>query len=173
MSGGEATRLHLREFTRGTAELDTGDVRSLEEHPADVRDSFQRFAYTMAGDGFEQLHQRMQSGTRGPVLVSVRDGRVVGAIGPMEIDLDHADRRRLLPLNFAVLPDHRGKGHGRALWQAAMHWAHLHGASYHTAQTPLGLAADALLASEGFASLGILYTTDVGGHTPLSPDTLR
>ncbi|MFE4601114.1 GNAT family N-acetyltransferase [Kitasatospora indigofera] len=36
---------------------------------------------------------------------------------------DPAGRTRLLPQYFGVLPDHRGHGHGWALWQAAMHRA--------------------------------------------------
>ncbi|MGH3687981.1 MAG: GNAT family N-acetyltransferase [Pseudonocardiaceae bacterium] len=56
----------------------------------------------------------------GPVLVRVEDRQVVGAIGPMGTLLDAAGMRMLLPQYFAVHPRYRRRGHGRALWRAAM-----------------------------------------------------
>ncbi|MFD7736309.1 GNAT family N-acetyltransferase, partial [Kitasatospora phosalacinea] len=123
------------------------------------RATFADFADRLAGDGFAFLHSRMQTGAVGPVLVAVADdGRVVGAIGPLETVPDPAGRTRLLPQYFGVLPDRRGRGHGRALWRAAMHWGHTHDADYQLLQTELGGASDTLCRSEGLIDLGLVHT---------------
>ncbi|MFF2385644.1 GNAT family N-acetyltransferase [Streptomyces sp. NPDC058108] len=63
----------------------------------------------------------MRAGKTGPVLTVLHEGQVAGAIGPMETMPDAAGTVRLLPQYFGVLPQHRGRGYGRALWRAAMH----------------------------------------------------
>ncbi|WP_318552124.1 GNAT family N-acetyltransferase [Kitasatospora fiedleri] len=100
----------------------------------------------------------MQTGTVGPVLVAVAGSRVIGAIGPMETLPDPVGRTRLLPQYFGVLPDHRGHGHGRALWRAAMHWGHTHSADYQLLQTEIGGPSDTLCRSEGLTDLGLVRT---------------
>ncbi|MFF0111066.1 GNAT family N-acetyltransferase [Streptomyces prasinus] len=102
----------------------------------------------------------MQAGAVGPVLTALHDGRVAGAIGPMETMADAAGRARLLPQYFGVLPEHRGRGYGRALWRGAMRWGHEHGAAYQLLQTEVGGASDRLCAAEGLASLGFVNQTD-------------
>ncbi|GAA2091041.1 hypothetical protein GCM10009759_15260 [Kitasatospora saccharophila] len=152
------TRLQLREFTPDRPTVQPDAVQPLEAHPEAVQATFADFADELAGDGFAFLHSRMQTGTVGPVLVTVADdGRVVGAIGPMETMPDSADRPRLLPQYFGVLPDLRGHGHGRALWRAAMHWGHTHGADYQLLQTEIGGASDGLCRSEGLTDLGLVH----------------
>ncbi|NED86141.1 GNAT family N-acetyltransferase [Streptomyces sp. SID11233] len=66
---------------------------------------------------------------------------------------------RLLPQYFAVLPEARGKGLGRVLWRAAMHWGQSHGAAYQLLQTEVDGPSDLLCQSEGLASLGFTHTT--------------
>ncbi|MGJ3558788.1 GNAT family N-acetyltransferase [Streptomyces sp. INA 01156] len=96
-----------------------------------------------------------------PVLTVLHDGRVAGAIGPMETMPDHGGRARLLPQYFGVLPEHRGHGYGRALWRAAMRWGHEHGAAYQLLQTEVGGASDRLCIAEGLSSLGFVNQADV------------
>jgi GNAT superfamily N-acetyltransferase len=133
-----------------------GDVR---EQPDPVRASFPAFARSLAGDGFAFLHQQMQSGdVDDPVLVAVEDARVVGAIGPMQTMPDPAGTPRLLPQYFGVLPEARGRGHGRTLWRAAMHWGAANGAAYQLLQTEIGGPSEQLYRTEELTTLGFIYT---------------
>ncbi|MFD9580637.1 GNAT family N-acetyltransferase [Streptomyces griseus] len=97
----------------------------------------------------------------GPVLVAVLEDRVVGAIGPMEIGPDPAGVAQLMPQYFAVHPDARGRGLGRHLWRAAMHWGQMHGAAYQLLQTEVGGFSDHLCRGEGLTTLGFLHARTV------------
>lgn len=154
---GSGTRVQLKDFaTQPCPEPEPGVVTAFEDCPAPVRADFGAFAQRMAADGFAFLHSQMQAGAVGPVLVAAQEGRVAGAIGPMEVRPDAVGTRQLMPQYFGVLPDHRGHGFGRALWRAAMHWGRAHGASYQLLQTEVGGASDHLCQSEGLTSLGIV-----------------
>lgn len=151
------TRVQLKEFTRPGAGPDA-PVQEYAHLPEGA--GFAAFAEEMAADGFRFLYGHMQAGTAGPVLTVLRDGRVAGAIGPMETMLDGVGRVRLLPQYFGVLPEHRGRGYGRALWRAAMRWGHERGAAYQLLQTEVGGASDRLCAAEGLTSLGYVQQRD-------------
>jgi GNAT superfamily N-acetyltransferase len=84
---------------------------------------------------------------------------VAGAIGPMEIMPDSLGAAWLLPQYFGILPEYRGQGQGRALWRAAMHWGHQHGAAYQLLQTEIGGASDRLCRTEGLTGLGLVCTS--------------
>lgn len=137
-------------------------VLPLDERTGAVRASFSVFAEKLAAEGFAFLdsHIREHSGT-GPVLTCEQDGKVVGAIGPMEIMPDSRDAARLLPQYFGVLPEYRGLGLGRSLWQAAVHWGRQHDAAYQLLQTEVGGASDCLCRSEGLTDLGLVCTTQL------------
>ncbi|MFI0717749.1 GNAT family N-acetyltransferase [Streptomyces sp. NPDC021224] len=152
-----ATRVQLRTFDRPAPPV-TG-IEHLDALPGPVRATFGDFAEKLADEGFAFLRSRIHR--VGPVLTAVRDGRVVGAIGPMETLPDPIGRTRLLPQYFGVLPGHRGLGLGRRLWRAAMHWGCAHGADYQLLQTTAGGASDRLCQSEGLADLGFVCTTMV------------
>nr|QIY66416.1 GNAT family N-acetyltransferase [Streptomyces sp. RPA4-2] len=79
----------------------------------------------------------------------------------METMPDAAGTVRLLPQYFGILPQHRGRGYGRALWRAAMHWGHEHGTDYQILQTTVGGASDCLCAAEGLSSLGVAQQAEV------------
>ncbi|MET8539057.1 GNAT family N-acetyltransferase [Kitasatospora sp. NPDC004799] len=151
-----STRIQLRAFDSPAPAVD--GVEALSGTPAEVAGTFGAFAEKLAGEGFAFLNSRLD--TVGPVLVVVRDGRVAGAIGPMETMADPIGRVRLLPQYFGVLPDYRGLGLGRWLWRAAMHWGREHGADYQLLQTTVGGASDHLCRSEGLTDLGIVCTSD-------------
>jgi MoaA/NifB/PqqE/SkfB family radical SAM enzyme len=55
---------------------------------------------------------------------------------------------------MGVLPEHRGHGHGRALWQAATAWAAQHQAAYQLLQAETGQVSEGLFLSEGLTCLG-------------------
>ncbi|MFF2996526.1 GNAT family N-acetyltransferase [Streptomyces sp. NPDC057950] len=151
-------RVQLRDFTAGP-----GPAPGLPVHECDQLSAgagFGEFAGAMAADGFAFLHERMRAGETGPVLTVVHEGRVVGAIGPMDTMPDATGVVRLLPQYFGVLPQYRGRGYGRALWRAAMWWGHEHGAAYQILQTQVGGASDRLCAAEGLASLGVVHQTE-------------
>lgn len=153
------TRIQLKTFTARPCPDPGGHVRPLTDWPAPVQETFAPFARTMAADGLAFLHTRIQTGRCGPVLTATLDHRVVGAIGPMEVQPDAIGRPQLMPQYFAVLPQTRGQGLGRALWRAAMHWGQTHGATYQLLQTKAGGPSDRLCRSEGLSSLGFSHTT--------------
>ncbi|MDH6133528.1 GNAT superfamily N-acetyltransferase [Kitasatospora sp. MAA4] len=114
----------------------------------------------MAADGFAFLWERFEAeALDGPILAVVNGGRVVGAIGPMEIMKDPTGAARLLPQYFGVLPEQRGLGLGRRLWRGAMHWGQATGAAYQLLQTELDGASDRLCRSEGLIGLGYVLVS--------------
>ncbi len=52
----------------------------------------------------------------------------MGAVGPLSVMTDAAGRRFVPPQYFSVHPAFRRRGHGRALWHAAMAWGQASGA---------------------------------------------
>ncbi|RPF30376.1 GNAT family N-acetyltransferase [Streptomyces sp. TLI_185] len=154
---GRGTRIQLQDFRTAVCPAPDGPVRPFHEWPADVRETFASFADDLAADGFAFLYHQMQAGTVGPVLTAVLDGKVAGAIGPMEIRPDAIGTPQLMPQYFGVLPGHRGQGLGRQLWRAAMYWGQVNGAAYQLLQTEVGGPSDRLCHSEGLRSLGFTY----------------
>ncbi|MGW3633464.1 GNAT family N-acetyltransferase [Streptomyces sp. NPDC005122] len=139
--------MRLKDFTAGPGPAPGLPVH--ESHQLPQGAGFGEFADAMAADGFAFLHEQMRARKTGPVLAVVHESRVAGAIGPMETMPDATGTDRLLPQYFGVLPHYRGRGYGRALWRAAMHWGHEHGAAYHILQTTVGSPSDWLCAAEG------------------------
>ncbi len=155
------TRIQMRTFGPGhpAPEPEPGLV-PLDEVPGPVRATFSEFAQKLAAEGFAFLDARIREhGGVGPVLTCVRDTRIVGAIGPMEIMPDSGGAARLLPQYFGVLPEYRGLGLGRSLWRAAMWWGQQNRAAYQLLQTEAGGASDRLCWSEGLADLGLVCTS--------------
>ncbi|ANP54887.1 GNAT superfamily N-acetyltransferase [Streptomyces griseochromogenes] len=150
------TRVQLKDFAAGAGADPGAGVQEYEELPGEARAGFAEFAERMADDGFAFLYQRMKLGHVGSILTVSHEGKVAGAIGPMETMVDAIGQTQLLPQYFGVLPEFRGHGYGRALWRAAMHWGHRHGAAYQLLQTEVGGASDRLCAAEGLASLGFV-----------------
>ncbi|MBT8227427.1 MAG: GNAT family N-acetyltransferase [Dactylosporangium sp.] len=164
-----ATRIQLRTFANAQTPVPSvpaepgRSVAVYDALPPPVAATFAAFAQTMADDGFAFLYQRMLTDDPGPVLTVTADQRVVGAIGPMAILADPTGRSRLLPQYFGVLPTHRGRGLGRALWRAAMAWGAANGADYQILNTVIGGASDRLCRAEGLTDLGIVRTTGLTG----------
>ena len=155
------TRIQMRTFGPGhpVPEPEPGLV-PLDEVPSPVRATFGEFAQKLAAEGFAFLDARIREhGGVGPVLTCVRDTKIVGAIGPMEIMPDSGGAARLLPQYFGVLPEYRELGLGRSLWRAAMRWGQQHQAAYQLLQTEAGGASDRLCQSEGLADLGLVCTS--------------
>ncbi len=158
---GQGVRIHLKDFMTTDCPRPDGPVRCLRRATPSDEHSFATFADGMDAGGFAFLHERMQCGVVGEILIAVVDDRVVGAIGPMEIRPDAAGGAQLMPQYFGVLADHRGKGLGRLLWRAAMHWGQSHGAAYQLLQTPVGTASDQICRTEGMTSLGFVHSQPV------------
>jgi GNAT superfamily N-acetyltransferase len=153
-------RIQMRTFGPGhPAEPEPGPV-PLDEVPRPVRATFSVFADKLAAEGFAFLDARIREhGGTGPMLTCQRDGKIVGAIGPMEVMPDSQGAARLLPQYFGVLPGYRGHGLGRSLWRAAMRWGQQHQAAYQLLQTEADGASDRLCRSEGLTDLGMVCTT--------------
>ncbi|WP_432086870.1 GNAT family N-acetyltransferase [Streptomyces sp. bgisy095] len=153
------TRIQLKDFTARPCPAPDGPVRPITAWPTAVQETFAPFAEAMTGDGLPFLHTQMQAGRCGPVLATTVEDRIVGAIGPMEIQPDAIGRPQLMPQYFAVLPEARGQGLGRVLWRAAMHWGQSHGAAYQLLQTEVDGPSDRLCQAEGLTPLGFTHTT--------------
>ncbi|MGQ0779116.1 MAG: GNAT family N-acetyltransferase [Pseudonocardiales bacterium] len=137
-----------------------GGVMNLED--CDVADTFLAFAEQLGADGFAFLYQRIKDRlSDGPILVAVDDQRIVGAIGPLGILLDATGTPTQPPQYFAVHPHYRNRGHGRALWRAAMAWGAENGVKYKVLQAASGSAAELLYLSEGLSTLGFVCSRDL------------
>lgn len=142
--------------TARTPPVAAATVDIFDDCPSAVRATFSAFA-RQTGAGLVQLASRWAGRElAGPVLVAVTNARVVGAIGPLQTWPDPTGRRQLLPPNLAVLPTHRRRGHGRALWRAAQRWSHTRGAVYHIFQAVPGSPAADLYHREGATTLGFI-----------------
>ncbi|MPY52342.1 GNAT family N-acetyltransferase [Streptomyces acidicola] len=153
------TRIQLQDFTARPCPDPGGPVRPVSDWPTAVQATFAPFATAMAADGLAFLHTQMQAGRCGPVLAAAVEDRILGAIGPMEVRPDAIGCPQLVPQYFAVLSEARGRGLGRVLWRAAMHWGQSHGAAYQLLQTEVGGPSDRLCQAEGLTSLGFSHTT--------------
>lgn len=153
---GRVSRLLLKEFQAPSPRPGASQITELRP---DQLTEFLVLADRLTDHGFGFLGRRLVDDQGiGPVLVAWDEGRMVGAIGPLDTLCDRQGSRMLLPQYFGVLPEHRGHGHGRALWRAAAAWGHRHSAAYQLLQTQLGQAADQLFLSEGLHTLGFATT---------------
>jgi GNAT superfamily N-acetyltransferase len=151
------TRLLLKVFgaQQRPQERPPDPIQVLDTCPPAVRASFAEFAQQLPATGFLFLHRRWRAGhLDGPILVALAQGRIIGAIGPLNTLPDRRGQRALLPQYFGVLPEHRGHGHGRALWRAATAWAEQHRAVYQLLQAETGQVSEGLFLSEGLTCLG-------------------
>jgi len=153
---GAATRLMLKTFT--PYEPPPGrPVTTLADSPH--ADTFAAFTAAMSNEGFAFLHQRITAGhDDGPILVTTTGNRIVGALGPLSTITDPLGGRQQPPQYFAVLPEYRSQGHGRALWRASMTWGTANDASYKLVQAATGSPAEKLYLSEGLTTLDFTYT---------------
>lgn len=159
---GARTRLMLKTFTDQDKRNDS-HVMNLKGCP--FADTFPAFAEQLRSEGFAFLFQRIKAGlSDGPILVTVDDRRIVGAIGPLALLLDANGTRTQPPHYFAVHPNYRHRGHGRALWRAAMAWGAENGAEYKVLQAAPGSAAESLYLSEAMSTLGFVCSRDVPLH---------
>ena len=115
------TRIQMRTFDPGKPPRPVPGVVPLDEVAGRCARRSARSPGSGRG-GFAFLDARIRERGTGPVLACQRDGKIVGAIGPMETMPDSRGTARLLPQYFGVLPEYRGHGLGRCLWRAAMHW---------------------------------------------------
>ncbi|MBV9031287.1 MAG: GNAT family N-acetyltransferase [Pseudonocardiales bacterium] len=148
------TRLLLKTF-RNQDKRHHDEVMQLSD--CAVADTFSTFVEQLQEDGFAFLYQRLKTGlSDGPILVRVEDRGIVGAVGPMGTLLDVTGTRMQPPQYFAVHPHYRRRGHGRALWRAAMAWGAENGAEYKVLQAASGSAAESLYPSEILSTLGFV-----------------
>jgi GNAT superfamily N-acetyltransferase len=159
---GARTRLLHKTFTERDRSHRASSVMNLADCPQ--HSTFSAFAEEIGPEGFTFLHQRMQAGINdGPVLVTVDGDRIVGALGPLSTMTDPTGAVIQPSQYFAVHPDYRDRGHGRAVWRAWMAWGRANGAEHKILQASSGTAAEALYLSESLATLGFTHTVDLVG----------
>ncbi len=82
------TRIQMRTFAPGhrISAMEPEPVRIVPLHEVcgPERATFSAFAEKLAAEGFAFLDARIRETGTGPVLTCRRDGKIVGAIGPME-----------------------------------------------------------------------------------------
>jgi GNAT superfamily N-acetyltransferase len=150
---GARTRLMLKAYA--DADQRPRDPHVTELDASTAARTFPSFARDLAADGFGFLCERVMAGKGdGPVLVSVDEDRIVGAVGPLSVMTDAAGRRFVPPQYFAVHPAYRRRGHGRALWDAAMAWGSAIGAEYKVLQAQAGAPAERFYHAQGLSTLG-------------------
>ncbi|MGH3833627.1 MAG: GNAT family N-acetyltransferase [Pseudonocardiaceae bacterium] len=163
---GASTRLMLKTFG-DQDKRKRGHVMELAD--CEVADTFPTFANQPGTAGFSFLQQRMKAGlSDGPILVTVEDRRIVGAVGPLGTLADSTGRKIQPPQYFAVHTDYRRKGHGRALWRAAMAWGAENGAEYKILQAESGSPSELFYLSEGLSTLGFLCGREIIASTPIA-----
>jgi GNAT superfamily N-acetyltransferase len=161
-TGTACTRVYIRTLDPShPAPAPNSGIIPLDHASGSIRAAFGPFGEQMADHGFAFLHARLRQQATGPVLSVQRDGKVAGAIGPMETGTDSRGLSALLPQYFGVLAEYRGCGLGRQLWQGAMHWGQQHHARYQLLQAQADSPADALYRSEGLTDLGLICTITI------------
>ncbi|WP_414943816.1 GNAT family N-acetyltransferase [Amycolatopsis sp. cmx-11-32] len=154
------TRLLLKDFSTPTPPP-TADtvVTDLDVASPQIQDTFTALAERLDEAGFGFLRRRWRElRVDGPILAAVTDEKIIGAIGPLATMTDRQGATVMLPQYFGVLPEHRGRGHGRALWRHAAAWGEHHRAAYQLLQTTAGSPSDRLFRSEGLTPLGFATT---------------
>ncbi|MDQ7802654.1 GNAT family N-acetyltransferase [Amycolatopsis sp. A133] len=149
------TRVLLKTFTQEDNPGAAEQIRDLDACPPSTQDTFEQLAQQAPETGLGFLCRRWREGrVDGPILAAINDGMVLGAIGPLAVMPDRDGAPVLLPQYFGVASGHRGRGHGRALWLAAMAWGAQHGARYQLLQAAAGGPSESLFCSEGLTTLG-------------------
>ncbi|MGW5715152.1 GNAT family N-acetyltransferase [Amycolatopsis sp. NPDC003865] len=149
------TRVLLKTFAQENIPDAAGPIQELDDCPSSTQNTFAKLAQQTPEAGLAFLCRRWRAGrVDGPILTAVDDGIIRGAIGPLAVLPDRNGAAVLLPQYFVVDPEHRGRGHGRALWRAAMAWGARHGAQYQLLQAATGGASESLFCSEGLTTLG-------------------
>jgi GNAT superfamily N-acetyltransferase len=157
---GARTRLMLKAYTQ--EDQRPGDPRVTELHGSTAASTFPGFARDLAAEGFGFLCERVMAGQGdGPVLVCVDEDQIVGAVGPLSVMTDAAGRRFVPPQYFAVHPACRRRGHGLALWRAAMAWGCASGADYKVLQAQAGAPAERFYDDVGLSTLGFTCQREI------------
>lgn len=136
----------------------SGDEQFTDEHivEAHILSSDLRVQVGNIGEpGLKMLVERdLVTSQIEPTLIYVKNGRVLGAIGPCTILKDSRGVKRLLPCYFGVLPSARRQGVGSALWRAVRAWASKQGAHYKIFQAEQGSPAEAFYRDQNLKCLG-------------------
>ncbi|MBE8519381.1 GNAT family N-acetyltransferase [Amycolatopsis sp. H6(2020)] len=151
------TRVLLKVFTddHTLVPYEAATIPELDCCPQPVEDTFAQLAEQVPDAGLDFLYRRWREGlVDGPILTAIDNGTILGAIGPLAVMPDRGGSPVLLPQYFGVTPGHRGRGHGRILWRAAMAWGARHGADYQLLQAATGQPSEHLFCSEGLTTLG-------------------
>jgi hypothetical protein len=91
------------------------------------------------------------------MLCAITNKRIIGAIGPLDIKKDVYGIPFLLPPNFGVLENERGRGIGENLWKEAMNYAFRKKAKYTLVQNVPDSPAAKFYESQGLLNMNSVY----------------
>lgn len=105
--------------------------------------------------GFAFLKERLeQNNDDGEIFVTVENGTITGAVGPLKTMTDAAGKLTCYPVYYGVSKEYRRKGLGRALWSTAINWAQKNYVQYVVLQAQAGSPAEYFYHGLGLVSLG-------------------
>jgi len=91
------------------------------------------------------------------IICAVDNDKIIGAIGPLDIEKDAFGVHQLFPPNFGITKKMRRLGIGEALWKSAMSFASKKGAIYSLVQNVSDSSASRFYEKQGLTNLGKIY----------------
>jgi len=136
-----------------------GEIYSLASLPGFVQTTLSLLAKdAIDNGGFEFVWERYKSGIDdGEILVSLLDGRISGAVGPLKIMEDALGQKTRFPVYFGVKKECRRQGIGSVLWNAALDWANRMDLQYIVLQAQSHSPAEAFYHDQGLINLGGVF----------------
>lgn len=91
------------------------------------------------------------------IVCAVDNNKIIGAIGPLNIEKDAFGTCQLFPPNFGITKKMRRLGTGEALWKSAMSYAFKKGVEYSLVQNASGSSASRFYKKQGLINSGNIF----------------
>lgn len=139
------------------------DIKFFHELSDAVAGTFGALTSEPELEGFDFLWRKYIKKQKplGSILCAVENGKIIGAIGPLDIWPDPWKKTWLLPPYFGVKSDSRKKGIGGKLWQAAMSYAIKNSAHYSLVQNKPDSAAAIFYEEHGLINAEQVFLTNL------------
>jgi len=128
--------------------------------PQEVKQTFNYLEQESKMEGFGFLWKEfiMKDKLLSPVICAVKEGRIIGAIGPLDILKDAWNILWLLPPYFGIKEELRRKGYGEKLWKSAMSLAYQKDAKYTLVQSLSSSPADYFYKKQRLIKMSEVYS---------------